>query len=187
MNPTIRDSNDEDIASVQSIYGFHVLHGLASFEEVPPPVEEIRHRRADVLSRSLPYLVAVLDGHIVGYSYAAPYRSRSAYRFTIENSVYVDHRMSRRGIGHALLSELIARCQRNEWRQMIAVIGDSDNVASIALHERLGFRLVGNLRAVGFKFGRWVDSVLMQRALYATETLLAGEYRDEPKSRARST
>jgi L-amino acid N-acyltransferase YncA len=165
MSWLVRASRDEDVGSIQSIYAFHVLHGLASFEEQPPCVEEIGRRRIDVLERGLPYLVAVLDGKVVGYSYAAPYRARSAYRFTIENSVYVDHRLARHGIGRALLGELIDQCQRGEWRQMIAVIGDSDNVGSIRLHERLGFRLTGTLQAVGFKFGRWVDSVLMQRAL----------------------
>jgi L-amino acid N-acyltransferase YncA len=165
MGCLVRESRVDDMVGVQSIYAFHVLHGLASFEEEPPLVEELSKRRADVLERDLPYLVAELDGKVVGYSYAAPYRARSAYRFTIENSVYVDHRLSRRGIGRVLLAELIDRCQRGEWRQMIAVIGDSDNVASIRLHERLGFHLAGTLQAVGFKFGRWVDSILMQRAL----------------------
>ena len=122
-------------------------------------------RRGDVLGRGLPYLVAEVDHQVVGYSYATPYRSRSAYRFTLENSVYVDHRLNRRGIGQALLSALIARCEKGEWRQMVAIIGDINNVASIALHERLGFRRVGTLQAVGYKFGRWVDTVLMQRAL----------------------
>ena len=124
-------------------------------------------RRADVIGLGLPYLVAELDGDVAGYSYAAPYRSRSAYRFAIENSVYVDHRLNRRGIGRALLPALIARCQAGDWRQMIAIIGDSGNAASIGLHEQFGFRLAGTLRGVGFKFGRWVDTVLMQRALGA--------------------
>jgi L-amino acid N-acyltransferase YncA len=165
MNCRVRDSCDEDMGSVQAIYAFHVLHGLASFEEEPPSVEELARRRADILTRGLPYLVAEREGEIVGYCYAAPYRTRAAYRFTVENSVYVDRHQSRTGVGYALLSALIARCCAGGWRQMIAVIGDSDNVASIALHQRLGFRLTGTLHAVGYKFGRWVDSVLMQRAL----------------------
>jgi L-amino acid N-acyltransferase YncA len=169
MGFEVRDSCDEDVASVQAIYAFHVLHGLASFEEEPPSVEELVRRRRDVLARGLPYLVAERDGEIVGYSYAAPYRTRSAYRFTVEDSVYVDHRQSRTGVGHALLSGLIARCRTGGWHQMIAVIGDSENAASIALHERLGFRLTGTFRGVGYKFGRWVDSVLMQLALVADE------------------
>ncbi len=150
---------------IHAIYGFHVLHGLASFEEEPPPVDELNRRRADVLDRGLPYLTAEIGGVVAGYSYATPYRSRPAYRFTVENSVYVDHNLRRRGVGCLLLSALITRCIERECRQMIAVIGDSGNMASIALHERLGFVRVGTLRAVGFKFGRWVDTVLMQRAL----------------------
>jgi L-amino acid N-acyltransferase YncA len=165
MKLTIRDSREDDVAVVQVIYSFHVLHGLASFEEEAPYTAELARRRCDVLSHRLPYLVAEWDGEIVGYSYAAPYRARSAYRFTVENSVYVDSRFNRKGVGRALLSTLVARCSVGDWRQMIAVIGDSGNIASIALHETLGFQLVGMLRGVGYKFGRWVDSVLMQRAL----------------------
>jgi len=163
---------------IHAIYGFHVLHGLASFEEEPPSVDELSRRRADMLDRGLPYLVAEMGGVVVGYSYAAPYRSRPAYRFTVENSVYVDHNLRRRGAGYLLLSALIARCVERECRQMIAVIGDSENMASIALHERLGFIRIGTLRAVGFKFGRWVDSVLMQRALNPDEPV--GVDRDHP-------
>jgi L-amino acid N-acyltransferase YncA len=161
----IRDSKETDVAAVHAIYGHHVRHGAASFEEEAPSREELARRRADVLARALPYLVAEIDDEIVGYSYASPYRARSAYRFAIENSVYVDHRRYRHGVGRALMSRLIARCEGGAWRQMIAVIGDSANVSSIALHEQLGFRMVGTLRAVGFKFGRWVDTVLMQREL----------------------
>jgi L-amino acid N-acyltransferase YncA len=165
----VRDLCEEDIACVQAIYAFHVLHGLASFEEEPPSIEEIGRRHAEIRARGLPYLVAEQDGEIAGYSYATPYRTRSAYRFTLENSVYVDYRLHRRGVGYALLSTLIARCSTDGWRQMVAVIGDSENVASIALHQRLGFCLAGTLRAVGYKFGRWIDSVLMQRVLGADD------------------
>jgi len=161
----VRNSRDEDMPKIQAIYGFHVLHGLGSFEEEPPSVDELSRRRGGVLGRGLPYLVADMGGVVVGYSYAAPYRSRPAYRFTVENSVYVDHNLHRRGVGRLLLSALIASCAERECRQMIAVIGDSENVASIALHERLDFIRIGTLRAVGFKFGRWVDTVLMQRPL----------------------
>jgi len=161
----VRDARDDDMGAVQAIYAHHVLHGTASFEEEPPPLAEMRRRRADVLARGLPYLVAELDGRVTGYSYATPYRARSAYRFSIENSVYVDHARHRSGVGRALLTELIARCERGDWRQMIAIIGDSAQAASIGLHESLGFRHVGTLQAVGLKFGRWLDTVLMQRAL----------------------
>jgi phosphinothricin acetyltransferase len=161
----VRDAREEDMPDVAAIYAFHVLNGLASFEEEPPSPEEMMRRRTEVLDCGLPYLVAELDGRIVGYSYAALYRARPAYRFTVENSVYIDPRSVRRGIGSALLSQLIMRCEAAGFRQMIAVIGDSGNTASIALHERHGFRHVGNLPSTGFKFGRWVDSVLMQRAL----------------------
>jgi L-amino acid N-acyltransferase YncA len=161
----VRDSREGDVAAIQAIYAHHVLHGTASFEEEPPPLSEMARRRADVLARGLPYLVAEIEGKVAGYSYATPYRTRSAYRFSIENSVYVDHARYRGGIGRALLSELIGRCEQGDWRQMIAVIGDSAHVASISLHASLGFRTVGTLEAVGFKFGRWLDSVLMQRRL----------------------
>ena len=170
LDCTIRDSDKSDIARVQRIYAFHVLHGLASFEEQPPAMDELNRRRAEVLGRGLPYVVADMNGEVVGYSYAAPYRSRPAYRFTVENSVYVDHRLTGRGVGNHLLSALIGRCVDAGCRQMVAVIGDSANAASIALHSRHGFRHVGTLHSVGFKFGRWVDSVLMQRALAADLT-----------------
>lgn len=153
------------MSAVTMIYAKHVLHGLASFEEVPPPLDEMQSRRASVLELCLPYLVAELDGRIVGYSYATLYRARPAYRYTVEDSVYVEDGMHGRGIGTALLAELIARCERGQWRQMLAVIGDSGNAASIALHRRMGFTPAGNLTSVGFKLGRWVDSVFMQRAL----------------------
>ena len=161
----LRDARDDDMGAIQAIYAHHVLHGTASFEEEPPPLAEMQRRRADVLARGLPYLVAELDGGVAGYSYATPYRARSAYRFSIENSVYVDQARHRSGVGRALLTELIARCERGDWRQMIAVIGDSAQVASIGLHASLGFRHIGTLQAVGLKFGRWLDTVLMQRAL----------------------
>jgi phosphinothricin acetyltransferase len=161
----VRDARDADIDAVTKIYAAHVLHGLASFEEVPPSLDEMKSRRAAVLRLGLPYLVAELDGRVIGYSYATSYRTRPAYRYTVEDSVYVEDGLHGRGIGTALLAELIARCERGPWRQMLAVIGDSDNAGSIALHRRLGFMPAGNLVSVGFKFGRWVDSVFMQRAL----------------------
>ena len=161
----VRDALDRDLPAVQGIYAAHVLEGLASFEEEPPSVAELAQRRMQVLERGLPYLVAEQDGEILGYSYATVYRPRSAYRYALEDSVYVRRGCEGRGVGRLLLAELIARCEAGPWRQMIAVIGDSGNAASIGLHRSLGFAEAGLLRAVGFKFGRWVDSVLMQRAL----------------------
>ena len=163
---TIRDAADGDLAAIADIYAHHVRHGLGSFEEEPPPESEIARRRADVLARGLPYIVAAgIGGTILGYAYGAPYRARSAYRFSVEDSIYVASGQARRGVGRGLLAALIARCSEAGYRQMVAVIGDSGNAASIALHERLGFRRVGLLPAIGFKHGRWVDSVLMQRDL----------------------
>jgi phosphinothricin acetyltransferase len=161
----IRDATERDMVAVRDIYAHHVLHGLASFEEEPPTIAELLARRAAVLGLGLPYLVAERAGEIVGYSYASSYRTRPAYRYTVEDSVYVRDGLAGNGIGSALLQALIARCETGPWRQMLAVIGDSGNAGSIALHRRMGFHVSGTLHAVGFKFGRWVDSVLMQRAL----------------------
>jgi phosphinothricin acetyltransferase len=161
----VRPSRDDDIPTITRIYAHHVLRGLASFEEVPPDEAELAARRRDVLRHGLPYLAAEQDGEVVGYCYAAPYRARSAYRFTIEDSVYIDAARLGQGIGRALLSRLIELCEQGPWRQMIAVIGDSGNHASIRLHKAEGFSMIGTHPAVGFKFGRWVDSVLMQREL----------------------
>jgi phosphinothricin acetyltransferase len=163
----IRDATEHDIFTIERIYAHHVQTGTASFEEEPPSAAEIDKRRADVQQRGLPYLVAELEGEMVGYAYATPYRPRPAYRYTIEDSVYVAQSHPRRGIGGALLTALIARCEAGPWRQMIAVIGDSANVGSIGLHQRFGFRHVGTLRDVGWKLGRWLDSVVMQRSLGA--------------------
>ena len=150
---------------MHSIYAHHVLHGLASFEETPPSLEEMERRYRDVIERRLPYLVAELDGVVAGYGYCAPYRTRSGYRYALEDSVYVRPDMLGRGVGAALLNELIRRCEELGYRQLIAVIGDSAHAASINLHAACGFLRVGTLRSVGFKFGRWVDSVIMQRPL----------------------
>jgi len=161
----IRDARDGDLPAIQEIYAHHVTHGLASFEERAPAADELRKRREAVLALKLPYLVAEIDGRIAGYAYASPYRARSAYRHSLEDSVYVRQGDGGKGVGAALLAAIIERCEKGPWRQMIAVIGDSENLASIGLHRKLGFRVVGTLEAVGFKFGRWVDSVLMQRPL----------------------
>jgi L-amino acid N-acyltransferase YncA len=161
----VRDVAEADMAAVQRIYAHHVLTGLATFEETPPDLEEMMARRRAALDLGLPYLVAEAGDQILGYCYATPYRARPAYRFTIEDSVYVAEGFAGRGLGAALLGALIARCEAGPWRQMMAVIGDSGNLGSIALHRRLGFEMIGALRSVGFKFGRWVDTPLMQRAL----------------------
>ena len=163
--PVVRDSSAADMRAIQAIYAEQVLHGLASFEEEPPSIAEMLMRRRAVLDLGLPYLSAELEGEVVGYSYATSYRPRPAYRGTIENSVYVADGLRGRGVGRALLTALIARCEAGPWRQMVAVIGNSGNSGSIALHESLGFRLVGTLEGVGFKHGRAVDTVLMQRSL----------------------
>ncbi|MGK9233736.1 GNAT family N-acetyltransferase [Inquilinus limosus] len=173
---TVRDAAEADLPAVQAIYARHVLHGLASFEETPPDVAELAARRAAVLAQGLPYLAAEIDGRLVGYAYAGAYRPRPAYRHTVEDSVYVADGQAGRGIGRALLGALIERCEAGPWRQMVAVIGDSGNTASITLHERLGFQRVGLLQSVGFKFGRWVDSVLMQRALGPGDAVLPGPW-----------
>ena len=161
----VRDATDADIPAIQSIYGQEVLHGLASFEEVPPTVAEMRRRRREILALGLPYLVAEIDGRVAGYGHAGPYRHRPAYRHTVEDSVYVGLEMRGLGVGGRLLGALIVACERGPWRQMIAVIGDRGNAGSIRLHQRFGFREIGTLEAVGYKLGRWVDTVLMQRAL----------------------
>lgn len=161
----IRDAVGADIAAIQSIYAFHVLNGTASFEESPPSPEEIALRKEAVTALDLPYLVAQCEGHVAGFAYASPYRPRRAYRYALEDSVYVRDELRGRGIGTALLRELLDRCERGPSRQMLAVIGDSGNAGSVQLHARLGFRHVGTFTAVGFKFGRWLDTVLMQRPL----------------------
>jgi len=142
-----------------------VLHGLASFEEEVPSSDELLRRYQEVTRRALPYLVADVGGTIAGYGYCSLYRSRSAYRYTLEDSVYVRPGSEGRGVGGALLAELIRRCEAAGYRQLVAVIGDSANAASIGLHASQGFLHAGTLRSTGFKFGRWVDSVIMQRPL----------------------
>ena len=161
----MRAAAAQDVPAIQAIYAHHVLKGLASFEEVPPPIEEMRRRFEDVVTRRLPYLVAHVGGAMVGYGYCAPYRARSAYRYALEDSIYVRPEAQGRGVGRALLAALIGRSEALGYRQLIAVIGDSAHQASIGLHESQGFMRVGTLRSVGFKLGRWVDSVIMQRPL----------------------
>ena len=164
-NITIRDATLDDIPAITAIYRHHVLHGTASFEETAPDEAEIANRFAAIRDKGLPYLVAVLSNTIVGYCYAGTYRPRTAYRHTVENSIYVAHDCVGQGVGSLLMAALIKRCEEGPWRQMVAVIGDSANKASISLHQRHGFEMVGTFKKVGYKFDRWLDSVLMQRPL----------------------
>ena len=166
----VRPSTEGDLSTITHIYSHHVRHSSATFEVEPPDEDEMAKRRATILALAMPYLVAEQDEVVVGYAYASPYRPRPAYRFTVEDSVYVDPEHLGRGIGRALLAALIEHCERGPWRQMIAVIGDSANTASLGLHAHLGFRMAGTLQAAGFKFGRWIDIVLMQRALGPGDT-----------------
>lgn len=163
--PSIRPARPDDFPAIAAIYGDAVAHGAASFELDPPSVEEMRRRHAVLIEAGFPWLVAEHDGRVVGYGYFGLYRTRPAYRHTVENSIYVDPAAKRGGIGRALLAALIERAEAAGFRQMIAVIGDSENAASIGLHTALGFEPAGVLRAVGWKHGRWVDSVLMRRPL----------------------
>jgi L-amino acid N-acyltransferase YncA len=161
----IRAAVPADIAAITRIYAHAVRFGTASFEIEPPDEAEMARRQRALIEGGFPYLVAEADGTVAGYAYAGPYRPRPAYRFSVETSVYVAPDAHRRGIGRALLDRLIAEAEARGFRQMIAVIGDSDQAASIALHRAAGFRLVGTIAAVGFKHGRWLDSVLMQLEL----------------------
>ena len=161
----MRPALPEDLPAIHEIYAYHVLHGLASFEEEAPPLEELRRRFDEVHCRGLPWLAADFGGVLAGYGYCAPYRTRSAYRYSLEDSIYVRQGSEGRGVGSALLGALIERCESLGYRQLVAVIGDSANAASINLHASFGFLRAATLRSVGFKFGRWVDSVVMQRPL----------------------
>ena len=180
----VRDARRGDLADIREIYAHHVLHGLASFEETPPDLAEVTRRFEATLAHGLPYLAAEAEvagpgvagpgaePALRGYAYAGPYRPRPAYRYSVENSLYVAPGLEGRGIGRALLEELIRRCTALGFRQMIAVIGDSGHLPSIKFHESLGFTEAGHLRSVGFKFGHWVDSVILQRRLGPGDTTL---------------
>jgi L-amino acid N-acyltransferase YncA len=161
----VRAATDDDFIAITSIYRHYVLHGTATFEIDPPDRKTMLERYAAVMALGLPFLVAELQGAVVGYAYASAYRPRPAYRFTIEDSVYVDAEHTGRGCGRALLGALIESCEKGPCQQMIAVIGDSGNAGSVRLHEHFGFQHVGTLRKVGFKFEKWLDTVLMQRVL----------------------
>jgi L-amino acid N-acyltransferase YncA len=170
----IRPAAETDLPQMLAIYGHHVLHGLASFEEQPPGLEEYTGRWKSVCDKGLPWVVAVDPDHtVLGYAYAGPYRARPAYRHSVENSVYVAPHAARRGLGKSLLLRVIEDCEKLGWvRQMIGIIGDSDNAASIGLHLHLGFEMVGTLKSVGFKHGRWVDTVITQRTIGSGDSLL---------------
>ena len=165
MPPTIRAVIPAALPAITRIYDHAVRHGTASFELEPPDEAEMTRRYRALLDGGYPYFVAEIDGAVAGYAYAGAYRTRPAYRATVEDSIYIDPAAQRRGIGRALLDRLIAESTERNFRQMVAVIGDSAQTASIELHRAAGFRYVGTIENVGFKFGRWLDSVIMQRAL----------------------
>lgn len=173
----LRAATDADLPAIQAIYAHHVLHGLGTFEETPPDLAEIAVRRKAVVEKGLPWLVADAGGEILGYAYAGPFRPRSAYRFAVEDSIYVAPSAARRGVGKALLAELLTRCAAWGARQMVAVIGDSGNAGSIGVHSALGFANMGKIAGVGFKHGRWVDVVIMQKALGDGMTTLPAQGR----------
>ncbi len=170
----IRTATPADIPAITRIYAHAVAHGTASFEIVSPDEAEMAHRQRTLLDGGYPYIAATSDGTLLGYAYAGPYRPRVAYRFSVEDSIYIDPQAQRRGIGRLLLDRLIAESEQRGFRQMIAVIGDSAQTASIELHRAAGFRLIGNIENVGYKFDRWLDSVLMQRALGPGATTAPG-------------
>jgi phosphinothricin acetyltransferase len=162
---SIRPATPADIPTITRIYAHAVRHGTASFELEPPDQAEMTRRMQALQDGGFPYIAAEIGGALMGYAYAGPYRPRPAYRYSVEDSIYIDTSAHRRGIGRALLARLIEESERRGYRQMIAVIGDSAQTPSIELHRALGFRMIGNIENVGFKFDRWLDSVLMQRAI----------------------
>ena len=165
MTVAVRPATRADIPAIARIYAHAVDHGTASFELTAPDEAEMTLRFNALTAKGFPYLVAIVDGAVVGYAYAGPYRARPAYRFTVENSVYVSPDSHRRGVGKALLEALIEACTEKGFRLMVAVVGDSNQAASIGLHEAAGFEHVGAFKNIGYKFDRWLDTVLMQRAL----------------------
>ena len=168
--PTIRPSTDRDIPAITAIYQHHVLHGTGTFEIDPPTESDMAGRRADVLAKGLPWLVAEQDGRVLGYAYANWFKPRPAYRFSAEDSIYIADDARGLGLGRQLLSELAAQAEAAGVRKLLAVIGDSANAGSIGVHQSLGFTHVGVLRACGWKFGRWLDVVMMEKALGAADS-----------------
>ena len=173
--PEIRPAAAADLPAITEFYQHAVLYGTATFELLPPDLTEMTRRFGVLMDGGFPYLVATLEGRVVGYAYAGAYRPRPAYRFTVENSVYLQPAIHRRGIGLLLLQRLITECEARGYRQMIAVIGDSANAGSIGVHTRTGFQMIGTHPNVGFKFGRWLDTVMMQRALGEDATTLPAD------------
>ena len=161
----IRPSTEADLAAITAAYAWNVLHGSGTFELEPPDAAEMARRRAGVQAQGLPWLVAERAGQVLGYAYASPFRPRPAYRFALEDSIYLVPEAQRQGVGRLLLAELLARCEAAGARQMFAVIGDSANAGSIGVHRACGFEVLGTMRSAGWKFGRWLDVVLMQRPL----------------------
>lgn len=161
----IRDALESDAEALAAIYGHHVLHGFGSFEEVPPTPADMAGRRKAIVDRGLPYLVAETEGKVLGFAYAGPFRPRAAYRYTVEDSVYVAPDATGRGVGKAVLEAVLTSCTALGLRQVMAVIGDSGNAASIGLHRSLGFQQAGVAKGLGYKHGRWVDIVWMQKPL----------------------
>ena len=161
----VRPSTEADLPAITAIYAHHVLHGTASFEEEPPSAEDMAARRAAVLQEGYPYLVAERDGAVVGYAYLGPYKTRAAYRFTVEDSIYVAADALRQGVGRALLGDLMRIAEAGPWRQMMAVISDPEDSGSVALLQAFGFDKVGHMPGIGFKFERWIDVVVLQRSL----------------------
>ncbi|HEV7602474.1 MAG TPA: GNAT family N-acetyltransferase [Bradyrhizobium sp.] len=173
--PDIRPATEADLPAITEIYEHAVSYGTATFELIPPDLPEMTRRFKALMDAGFPYFVAALEGRVIGYAYAGPFRPRPAYRFTVENSVYLAPAIHRRGVGTQLLQRLIADCEARGYRQMIAVIGDSANAGSIGVHSRTGFAMIGTHPNVGFKFGRWLDTVMMQRALGDGATTLPTE------------
>ena len=173
--PLIRSSRDEDLPALTAIYGHHVLHSTGTFETEPPSVADMTARRADVLSKGLPYLVAEEDGRIAGFAYGNWFKPRPAYRYSVEDSIYLAPEQHRKGLGRALLTELLARCEAAGIRKMMAIIGDSANAGSVGVHLALGFTQVGIIESCGWKFGAWRDIVIMQKTLGAGDTLPPAE------------
>ena len=167
---SIRDAVEDDCTAIQAIYGEHVLHGLASWEETPPDVPEIAHRMTKLKKAGFPYRVIELSGEVRGFAYANSYRPRPAYRHTVENSIYVAGNSTRMGLGGSLLEDLIKQCTARGYRQMVAVIGDSENIPSIKLHAAHGFTHCGTLKSLGFKHGKWLNQVIMQQSLGESDT-----------------